>query len=66
MYIDKLDGAIFHDYFDRMSETFRTDQANLLRQIEQHQNANQSYLDEGVRLLELAQKAVVLTLSRLP
>ncbi len=60
MYIDKLDGTISHDYFDRMSETFRTDQDTLLRQIEQHQHANQHYLEEGVRLLELAQKAVVL------
>ena len=60
MYIDKLDRTISHEYFDRMSETFRMDQANLLRQIEQHQHANQNYLDEGVRLLELTQKAVVL------
>src|SRR5262249_49379732 len=60
MYIDKLDGGITQDQFDRMSETFRRDQANLLRQIEQHQHANQSYLDEGVHLLELAQKAVML------
>ena len=47
-------------WMTRMSETFRTDQAALLRQIEQHQHANQSYLDAGVHLLELAQKAVVL------
>jgi site-specific DNA recombinase len=43
-----------------MSESFRKEQSALLRQIEKHQQANQSYLDEGVRLLELAQKAVAL------
>jgi site-specific DNA recombinase len=60
MYIDKLDGGISQSQFDRMGEAFRKEQSDLLRQIEKHQQANQAYLDEGVRLLELAQKAVVL------
>jgi site-specific DNA recombinase len=60
MYIDKLDGGISNKQYDRMSEQFRNEQRDLLRQIEQHQNANQSYLDEGVRLLELSQHAVFL------
>ncbi len=60
MYIDKLDRGISQDLFDRMSEPFRTEQRDLLRHIEIHQHANQSYLDEGVHLLELAQKAVML------
>ena len=60
MYIDKLDGGVSQDQFDRMSESFRTEQSDLLRQTEKHQQANQTYLDEGVHLLELAQKAVVL------
>ena len=60
MYIDKLDGSVSQDQFERMSESFRKEQSDLLRHIEQHQQANQTYLDEGVHLLELAQKAVVL------
>jgi site-specific DNA recombinase len=60
MYIDKLDGSISQNQFDRMSESFRKEQSDLLRQIEKHQQANQTYLDQGVHLLELAQKAVVL------
>ena len=35
-------------------------QRDLLRTIEQHQNANQSYLEEGVALLELATRAAAL------
>jgi site-specific DNA recombinase len=61
MYIDKLDGGVSQDQFDRMSESFRQEQRDLLRHIEKHQQANQTYLDEGVHLLELAQKAVVLS-----
>jgi site-specific DNA recombinase len=60
MYIDKLDGAISEDYFDRMSEAFRKEQRDTLHKIQQHQSADEAYLEEGVRLLELAQKAVLL------
>jgi hypothetical protein len=60
MYIDKLDGDISQDYFDRMSEAFRKEQRDTLQKIEQHQSAHETYVEEGVRLLELAQKAVFL------
>ena len=60
MYIEKLDGGISRDYFDRMSETFRKEQRDTLHQIEQHQLAHETYVEEGVRWLELAQKAVLL------
>jgi site-specific DNA recombinase len=60
MYIDKLDGKVSENFFIRKSEEWGTEQANILRQIEQHQGANRFYLEEGTRLLELAQKAVTL------
>jgi hypothetical protein len=60
MYVDKLDGGISQEQYDRMSESFRSEQDDLLRQIEKHQHANQAYLDEGVRLLELSQNVVFL------
>ena len=43
-----------------MSELFRKEQSDLLRQIEKHPQANQTYLDEGIRLLELSQNVVSL------
>ena len=57
MYVDKLDGRIDAASFDRMAAAFRAEQAECLRSIEQHQGANQSYMAEGVRLLELARNA---------
>jgi site-specific DNA recombinase len=57
MYVDKLDGTISQQFFDQKSSEWRSEQADILRKIEQHQHANQTYLDEGVRLLELAQRA---------
>jgi hypothetical protein len=49
----KIDGA----FFERMSAEWRVEQDRCLREIERHQVAEQSYLEEGVRLLELARNA---------
>ena len=57
MYEDKLDGRIDMAFFDRKASEWRAEQNQLLRAIEEHQQANQSYLNEGVRLLELARRA---------
>ena len=57
MYVDKLDGRIDTASFDRMATAWRSEQAECLRLIEQHQTANQSYMTEGIRLLELARNA---------
>jgi site-specific DNA recombinase len=43
-----------------MSEAFRKEQRDILHKTEQHQSAHETYLEEGVRLLELAQRAVIL------
>lgn len=60
MYVGKPDGKIPQKFFDRKSGEWCSEQAEILRKIEMHQNASQSYLTEGVRLIELAQKAVSL------
>ena len=60
MYEDKLDGRIDQDFYDRKSSSWKSEQDEILRKIERLQNANRSYLDEGIKLLELAQRAVVL------
>ena len=57
MYIDKLDGRVDATFYERMSTSWREEQIRCLREIERHQAANKSYMDEGVRLLELARNA---------
>jgi hypothetical protein len=57
MYIDKLDGRVDTTFYERMSTSWREEQTRRLREIERHQAANKSYMDEGVRLLELARNA---------
>jgi site-specific DNA recombinase len=60
MYVDKLDGNVSHEFFDRQSQLWRREQSEISTQIEAHRNANVSYLDSGVRILELAQRAELL------
>jgi len=57
MYTDKLDGKIGGEFYDRMAGQWREEQIRCLRDIERHQEAERSYMDEGVRILELAQNA---------
>jgi len=57
MYIDKLDGRIDTVFFDQKSAEWRVEQTTILGSIQEHQTANQSYLEEGVALLELASRA---------
>jgi hypothetical protein len=45
MYADKL-GKVPQEFFDRKNNDWRTEQAEILRKIEKHQNANFSYLEE--------------------
>jgi site-specific DNA recombinase len=66
MYVDKLDRRIDAAFFDRKAAEWRQEQARCLRAIEQHQAANQSYITEGIQLLELARNAHRLFLSQSP
>ncbi len=56
-YVDKLDGTIDADFFEEMSEEWRIGQGQCLSNIALHQGADQSYLEDGVHLIELAQNA---------
>ena len=57
MYVDKLDGLVDTAFFEKMSNQWREEQNRCQREIERHQNADKSYLDEGVALLDLARNA---------
>ena len=57
MYMDKLDGRVDSIFFDRKAAEWRAEQDRLMRTIEEHQAANQTYLGEGIRLLELGRRA---------
>jgi len=57
MYLDKLDGRVDSAFFDKMSAEWREEQNRCLREIARHESAEQSYMDGGVQILELARNA---------
>lgn len=54
MYIDKLDGKIGGCFFDKFAGEWWEEQQ---REIDRHEMAEQSYMDEGVQILELVRNA---------
>jgi len=57
MYVDKLDGRINAAFFDQKAAEWRAEQDRILRDVANHQTANRTYIDEGVHLLRLVQRA---------
>ena len=66
MYLDKLDGRIDAAFFDRKAIEWRREQDARLRNIQVHQDADQSYIEDGIQLLELASEAHQLFLEQEP
>ncbi len=66
LYVDKLDGVIPNEYYEQKSNQWRREQEDVLRKIEKHQGANRAYLDEGIRILELSQRAGMLYEKQTP
>jgi hypothetical protein len=64
MYEDKLDGRVTAAFFDQKAQEWRAEQDRLLEAMQEHQNAEQSYLTDGVQLLELSRRAHELFLKQ--
>jgi len=64
MYIDKLDGMVPMEFYDRKTNEWRGEQMAVRRELERHEQANHSYVNEGVALLELASQAEALFRSQ--
>lgn len=56
-YQDKLQGIIDEDYWRKVSSDWKARQMTILDTLKRHQQANSSYLETGIRLLEFSNKA---------
>jgi hypothetical protein len=63
-YIDKLDGHITNEFWDAKSAEWREEERNLLATIAELDHARPNRLLDGVRILELANKAYSLYLRQ--
>jgi hypothetical protein len=57
IYLDKLDGEIEEAFYRRNVAQWREEQAQVRARIERHEKADQNYIEQGIRLVELARNA---------
>lgn len=57
LYLDKLDGRITLEVYERLSRDFQDQRQKLMAQVQSHQQASDAYNMDGVLILELAQNA---------
>lgn len=60
MYVDKLDGKISAEFFEQRSDEWRRELEEIERKRAAHFAADDSYIEEGAKLIELVQRAVIL------
>ena len=66
MYDDKLDGKIEDAYFARRSAEARHRQSEILREMERQRRASEVFVEDGIRILELARGAYELFTRQTP
>ena len=64
MYLDKLDGRITQEFFDKQSAMWRREQDALLLKIQDIQKATLAPIDEAVDMLRLTSRASELFLQQ--
>jgi len=57
IYLDKLDGEIEADFYRRNVSQWQEEQAEIRHKIERHVKASENYIDQGIKLLELAERS---------
>jgi len=62
-YDDKLEGKIAEEFWAKKSEQWGEEQSGILSKLKWHQGANKSYFGEGIKILELANRAYSLYLK---
>ena len=64
MYLDKLDGRITQEFFDKQSAAWRSEQDGLRRKIQDVQKATPAPIDQAVDMLRLTSRASELFLQQ--
>jgi len=57
IYIDKLDEVVTTAFYQEKTNEWKNEQNNILININKHKDANTNYFEQGIKILELAQKA---------
>ena len=64
MYLDKLDGEIEEIFYQRYLKQWREEQDHIQEQIRQHQKADENYIEQVSKLIEITRDAYQFFKSR--
>ena len=64
MYEDKLAGVVTGEFWERKYGEMSKRREHIRRMVEEHEHARMEYLEDGVRILELAKDAYRLYVSQ--
>jgi len=57
IYIDKLDEVVTTEFYQEKTNEWKNEQNNTLINLQKHKDVNNNYFEQGIKILELAQKA---------
>ena len=57
IYLDKLDGEIEDAFYKRSTKAWRAEQEKIEDGIRRHRKADENYVEQGIKLLELAENS---------
>jgi len=57
IYIDKLDEVVTTSFYQEKTNEWKNEQNNILINLQKHKDANTNYFEQGIKILELSQKA---------
>ena len=57
IYLDKLDGEIEDAFYKRSTKAWRAEQGQIEDRIRRHRKADENYVEQGIKLLELAENS---------
>ena len=60
IYLDKLDEEIEEAFYRQKVTQWRKEQSEIRDSIERHEKADENYIEQGIRLLELTQRATAI------
>ncbi|HBP90846.1 MAG TPA: recombinase family protein [Nitrospiraceae bacterium] len=66
IYVDKLDGTVSEEFWRNKTTEWKHEQDQIGERLEAHKTANRAYYEDGIKILELANRAYSLYIQQSP
>ncbi len=65
-YVDKLDGTVSEEFWRNKTTEWKREQDQIGERLEAHKTSNRAYYEDGIKILELANRAYSLYVQQSP